>query len=346
MRESEAAGAAAHQERLDARMKALDELVERLDRKKTSTAGTATAPTTDSSSDAKSTPQEAKALKLDTDTTKSTVDTSTLTCRLEQPKMPEDMRNSLSVRSGALPTHRDGCAPSASMVVVGLCQGSCISGAKASRLDDSVSGRLREEALVRSGASPMHREMPCPIWVFVWRTIGARKAAVGRAEEEARQKASLQGRAGSKVGTGTGQPRAKVAEGHGHAWHRCTAKRLHSSKGKPPRFLERRSSPPAASSISSTANGRLRRQPIALVSALAGSSSSFHGSAVRGSSAIGASSVVRGAECVEILRPTALVSWRWARCDADDLAGTPQAMGRESAYGIRGPSTHNRYRSR
>ncbi|KAL8853647.1 MAG: hypothetical protein Q9221_001458 [Calogaya cf. arnoldii] len=81
MRASEAAGAAAHQERLDARMKALDELVERLQGNKISTAKSpatqSTASASRSFSDPTSLRPESKAIKLDTDLTKSTVDTST-----------------------------------------------------------------------------------------------------------------------------------------------------------------------------------------------------------------------------------------------------------------------------
>lgn len=73
----EAAGAAAHQARLDERMKALDELIERLERNNTTAAGTTTtegsAFTIEPSSDATSPPQDAKAIKLDTDTTTTSV---------------------------------------------------------------------------------------------------------------------------------------------------------------------------------------------------------------------------------------------------------------------------------
>ncbi|KAI4233353.1 MAG: hypothetical protein LQ349_004451 [Xanthoria aureola] len=85
MRSIEAAGAAAHKARLDARMEALDELIERLERNKTSTADAATTESAAATKDASSAPpsspqqQESKAIKLDTETTTSTaIDTSTV----------------------------------------------------------------------------------------------------------------------------------------------------------------------------------------------------------------------------------------------------------------------------
>ncbi|KAI4224358.1 MAG: hypothetical protein L6R36_004733 [Xanthoria steineri] len=81
MRSLEAAGAAAHMASLDARMKALDELIERLERNKTSTADAATTESAAATKDALSDPpqQESKAIKLNTEATRSTaVDTSTV----------------------------------------------------------------------------------------------------------------------------------------------------------------------------------------------------------------------------------------------------------------------------
>ncbi|KAI4109112.1 MAG: hypothetical protein LQ339_001918 [Xanthoria mediterranea] len=85
MRSLEAAGAAAHKASLDARMKALEELIERLERNKTSTADAATTESAAATKDASSAPssspqqQESKAIKLDAETTMSTaVDTSTV----------------------------------------------------------------------------------------------------------------------------------------------------------------------------------------------------------------------------------------------------------------------------
>ena len=81
MRAIEAAGAAAHQARLDARMKALDELIDRLERDKTypadPVATESTVPPMDSSSVLASPPLGSKAAKLDNVTTPNTAaDTS------------------------------------------------------------------------------------------------------------------------------------------------------------------------------------------------------------------------------------------------------------------------------
>ncbi|KAL8995816.1 MAG: hypothetical protein Q9169_004536 [Polycauliona sp. 2 TL-2023] len=81
MRAIEAAGAAAHQAKLDARMKALDELIERLERDRTSAADTVTTksntPPMEPSGAPASPPQESKAIRLDTVTkTAGTTDTS------------------------------------------------------------------------------------------------------------------------------------------------------------------------------------------------------------------------------------------------------------------------------
>lgn len=81
MRSLEAAGAAALKAGLDARMKALDELIERLERNKTSTADAAMTESAAATKDASSDPpqQESKAIKLDAETPMSTAaDTSTV----------------------------------------------------------------------------------------------------------------------------------------------------------------------------------------------------------------------------------------------------------------------------
>ncbi|KAI4267809.1 MAG: hypothetical protein L6R38_008085 [Xanthoria sp. 2 TBL-2021] len=114
MRAIEAAGAAAHQARLDARMKALDELIERLERNKTSNADTATsestAPTLDSSSEPTSSPQESKAIKLDTDTTTNTAaDTSTVMTDLvaENQALRSAVQDMAHVVSSVMASNRD-----------------------------------------------------------------------------------------------------------------------------------------------------------------------------------------------------------------------------------------------
>lgn len=81
MRSLEAAGAAALKAGLDARTKALDELIERLERNKTSTADAAMTESAAATKDASSDPpqQESKAIKLDAETPMSTAaDTSTV----------------------------------------------------------------------------------------------------------------------------------------------------------------------------------------------------------------------------------------------------------------------------
>ncbi|KAI4261850.1 MAG: hypothetical protein L6R42_002960 [Xanthoria sp. 1 TBL-2021] len=114
MRAIEAAGAAAHQARLDARMKALDELIERLQRNETSNADTAamesTAPTKDSSSEPPSSPQETKAIKLDTDSTTTTAaDTSTVMTDLvaENQALRSAVQDMANVVSSVMASNKD-----------------------------------------------------------------------------------------------------------------------------------------------------------------------------------------------------------------------------------------------